>query len=176
MSRTSTTAWDSQTTQNVTLAVPVVDVVQDYSILERDVQKGSTILSNIDSAPDLQEFITYKYSDASEITMNAKLKAINPPTTKDGYVFSIKDEWIQRTTETDGTTHDDPTSIWLTFKTTRGANYADGSNLLPLVVRLLGIVAPVIASSNSKNDPTYTLDSELLDRLLHGVTKPVSVS
>lgn len=176
MSRVTTTAFDSQTTQNVTLAIPVVDLSTDYSILERDITAGSTVLSNISSDPNLQEFISYKFGNIKEVSVHPKMKAVNEPTTKDGYQIVAKDEWIARTTETDGTVHDDPESIYVVYKTTRGANVVDGSEVLSRVLRLLGVAAKVKAASNAKNDVTYELDPDMLDRLIHGVTKPATAN
>lgn len=171
MSRTTVTAFSNATTQNVTLAIPVVDIAQDYSILERDVANGSTTLSNISSDPNLQEFISYKYGPIKDVQVHEMMKPVNDPTTKDGFQMVAKDEWIARTTETDGTVHDDPESIYLVYKTTRGANVVDGADVLSRVLRLLGAAAPVKGSSGS-----YSLDSDMLDRLLHGVTKPSAAS
>lgn len=175
MSRTTITAFDNQTSQNVTLQIPVVDLAQDYSILERDVQAGATVLSNIASDPALQEFISYKFTDLKSVSVHPKMKAIYEPSTKDGYQIVAKDEWINRTTETDGTIHDDPEAIYVVYKTTRGANITDGDDVLGRLIRLVGVAAKVVASQ-ALGDPTYTLDSDMLDRLIHGVTKPATAN
>lgn len=171
MSRTTVTAHDSDTTQNVTIAVPVVDIQNDYSILERNVADGETVMTNIGSDPSLMELISFKQGPLKEVFVHDKLEAIYPPSTVNGYQIVAKDEWIARTTETDGTVHDDPESIYILYKTTKGANVVDGSDVLSRVIRLLGVAAPVKSSGGS-----YVLDSDMLDRLIHGVTKPSSAS
>lgn len=177
MSRTTVTAFDSQTKQNVTLEIPAINLASDYSILERDVTSGSTVLSNITADPSLQEFISYKYGNINKVSVHPKLKAVYEPSTKDGYQIVAKDEWINRTTETDGTIHDDPEAIYVVYKTTRGANIVDGEDVLGRLIRLVGVAAKVKAASNAKaNDTTYELDPDMLDRLIHGVTKPADAN
>lgn len=173
MSRTTVTAFDNATKKSISLQIPVVDIAQDYSILERNTEAGQTVLSNISSDPTLQEFISYGYGSLKEVRVNPKMVPVYPPTTEDGFQFVIKDEWIERTTETDGTVHDDLCQEYHVFKTTRGANYVDGTDILPRFLRNLGIAASVVESSTPG---TYELSTDTLDRLLHGVTKPSAAS
>jgi hypothetical protein len=162
MARTSVTAFDTQTTENVTLALPKISVSTNYAVT-KDAAKDTTI-SNITSDVDLQEEINFRYSDIEKV--NTSLKAVNAPTTKAGYQIIIRDEFIQRTTETDGTVHDDPVACYITFRTTRGANIVSGANIASIINRVL---SAALMQTGDTTSTTY------LDRMMRGATKPASL-
>jgi hypothetical protein len=162
MARTSVTAFDSQTTENITLALPKIAVSTNYTVIKDDA--GDTAISNITSDVDLPEQISFKYSSIEQV--NSSLKATNKPTTKGGYQIIIRDEFIQRTTETDGTVHDDPVSCYITFRTTRGANITSGAAVAGYINRVL---SAALMQTGTTTSTTY------LDRLMRGATKPASL-
>lgn len=162
MSRTSVTAFDSQTTESVSMTLPVIAVSDNYTVI-RDAAKD-TAISNIQSLVDLPEEISFKYSDIEKV--NTSLKATNKPTTVGGYQVIIRDEFIQRTTEPDGTVHDDPVSCYVTFRTTRGANITSGAEVAAIINRVL---SACLMQTGESISTTY------LDRLMRGATKPASL-
>lgn len=168
MPRTSVTAYDSQDTATRELTVPALDVANNYSLLERDTEEGTTVLNNLMGDPSLQEFVSYKYSPLNKVSTHPKMKSVYDPSTKDGYQIVIKDEWIRRITETDGTVHDDPEVVYLVYRTTRGNVIDDGTAVVSPLMRIIG-------AAMSLGEDTDALSTDMLDRLIHGTTIPKDV-
>jgi hypothetical protein len=160
MARTSTTPFSSQTTATLELAVPKLDMGTNYAVTEDG--SGQTVIKNITSAePTLEERITFKYTENKAQDWN--LQRVNARTSNLGYTFSITDAYIQRTTEDDGTIHDDPVKVQLLFTAPRGSNIITGNDIDAIVMRLLGAY---------KLQTGSTASNAAIDRLMRGATKP----
>lgn len=163
MPRSSVTPFDSQTTESISVALPKLVMGTNYAVTKDD--PGESVVKNITAAVDLEEQISYKYSKLDKISTT--LKGVNPQTTKEGYQIVIKDEFIQRTTEPDGVTvHDDPVIVYVTFRTTTGANIASGSDVYDVIKRAISCCVLQTGTAASTTP---------LDRLMRGATKPAAL-
>jgi len=131
------------------------------------------VVQNITTGSDktLKEFITYRYNDLNEVSTSLNKYLINDPTTKRGYQFVIKDEYICRTTDSvSGKVNDDPVAVYLVLRTTNGnPALVTGADLLSAIMRLSGAFIDFNAShAIASSQPT-------LDRLSRGSVKPFAL-
>lgn len=160
MARSSVTPYSSQTSATLELSVPKLDMAVNYAVVEDGA--GATVLKNITSAdPSLEERISFKYSEKR--AQDYSMQRVNPRTSNLGYQFVVSDAFIQRTTEDDGTVHDDPVKAWFVFEAPRGSNIITGDNVDAIIMRLLGAY---------KLQTGSTASNSALDRLMRGATKP----
>lgn len=160
MARTSVTPFSSQGSASLELSVPKLEMGTNYAVV--DDSAGQTVIKNITSSdPTLDERITFRYQEAKAQDWN--LARVNPRTSNSGYSFTIQDAYIQRTTEDDGTIHDDPVKLSLMFTAPRGSNILTGNDIDAIIMRLLGAY---------KLQSGSTASNSAIDRLMRGATKP----
>lgn len=161
--------FDNQTAATLSLAVPAIDVAQNYALLDvSSSTPGETAINNVASVPSLPEVVSFKYQKLKSISTNKEMKQLYPSIAKDGFQFVVKDEYFERITDADGTVHDEPVVAYFVLRTTRGSSIQDGSNVDTVIRRLYGTAVMQGASTDSPTDTMF-------DRLLHGATVPVAI-
>lgn len=168
MARTSQTPWSSVSATTVTgVKVYPMGMASSFAVTE-DVA-GTTVVKNITSDVDLEEKVTIRYQNLDKVS--APVSETNPRSTKAGYQFVIKDDYVVRTTDSvSGEIFDDPVSIYLTVRTTKGnPAIKSGNDVLAAFERLLS----AIVDFNSSDAVASTQTT--LDRLMRGATKPASL-
>lgn len=161
----STFPFDGQTTTAVSLPLYNVNLASNYAVVE-DVA-GATAVANITSDIDLPEKVTMRYQSLDKVSTGLEL--CNTRSTKNGYQIVIKDEFACRSTDELGNVTDDPMTVYLTIRTTKGnPTMRKGSDVLKAIQHLLGFVLEA-------SDGTLTNDQKILDRLMHSATKPAEL-
>jgi len=164
MAKTSVTPWSSVSATSVTgVKVYPMSMATDFAVTE-DVS-GTTVVKNITSDVDLEEKVTIRYQNLDKVS--ASVTEVNPRSTKAGYQFVVKDDYIVRTTEsTTGAVTDDPVTIYLTVRTTKGnPALRTGNDVLAAFERLLSAFVDFSSGAVAGTQTT-------LDRLMRGATKP----
>lgn len=165
MAKSSVTPWSSTSATTVTgVKIYPMAMASNFAVTE-DIS-GTTVVKNITSDVDLEEKVTIRYQDLNKVS--ASVAEVNPSSTKAGYQFVIKDDYIVRTTEsTTGAVTDDPVTIYLTVRTTKGnPAMRTGNDVLSALERLLSAVIDFNSSDAVASTQTT------LDRLMRGATKP----
>lgn len=165
MAKTSVTPWSSVSATTVT-GVKVYPMAYATSFAVTEDISGTTVVKNITSDVDLEEKVTIRYQDLNKIS--SAVTEVNPSTTKAGYQFVIKDDYVVRTTDSvSGAVTDDPVTIYLTVRTTKGnPAMKSGNDVLAAFERLLSAVVDFNSSDAVASTQTT------LDRLMRGATKP----
>lgn len=165
MAKTITTPWSSVTATTVT-GVKVYPMTMASSFAVTEDVSGTTVVKNITSDVDLEEKVTMRYQDLDKVS--APVTEVNPRSTKAGYQFVVKDDYIVRATDSvTGAVTDDPVSIYLTVRTTKGnPALRTGADVLAAFERLLS----AFVDFNSSDAVATTQTT--LDRLMRGATKP----
>jgi hypothetical protein len=165
MAKTSVTPWSSVSATTVTgVKVYPLGLTSNFAVTE-DIS-GTTAIKNVASDVDLEEKITIRYQELNKVS--ASVTEVNPRSTKAGYQFVIKDDYVVRTTEsTTGAVTDDPVTVYLTVRTTKGnPALQSGNDVLAALERLLAAVIDINSSDAVASTQTT------LDRLMRGATKP----
>lgn len=167
MAKTTVTPWSSVTAATITgVKVYPLSLTTDFAVSE-DIA-GTTVVKNIASDVDLDEKLTIRYQDLNKVS--ASVSEVNPRSTKSGYQFVVKDEYVCRTTDSvSGAVTDDPVTVYLTVRTTKGnPAMRSGNDVLAALERLLAAVIDLNSSAVASSQPT-------LDRLMRGATKPAAL-
>lgn len=165
MAKTSSTPWSSVSATTVTgVKVYPMGMASNFAVTED--AAGTTVVKNISSDVDLEEKVTIRYQNLDKVS--ASVTEVNPRSTKAGYQFVIKDDYIVRTTDsTTGESTDDPVTIYLTVRTTKGnPAMRSGNDVLAAFERLLSAIVDFNSSDAVASAQTT------LDRLMRGATKP----
>lgn len=164
MSRTNTTAFDSQTTVNATLAIPVVNLTTNYG-KDQSREADKSVYSNSMSGVDrtLQDY--FELRSRKKPAGKFDLKTLYPSTTNTNVELGILERFIIRTTEADGTVHEDPTKVWLNVETNYGANIVTGEALFGILLRMIGGLVDITVTEG-----VTSIDYSRLDQLLRGDT------
>lgn len=164
MSRTNQTAFDSQTTVNATLSIPVVNLASNYG-KDQSKESDRSIYSNSMTGVDRTLEDYFELRSRKKSAGKFDLNTLYPSTTNKNVELGILERFIIRTTEADGTIHEDPTKIWLNVETNYGANIVTGEALFGMILRMIGGLVDITVTEG-----VTTVDYSRLDQLLRGDT------
>lgn len=167
--RESTYPWVSDATQSVSVNLYDVDMSTNFAVVEDE--PGSTVVKNVSAqAPiGLEELVTFRYGQIEKVS--TQLEGIYPRTTRKGYQFVVKDEYILRSTdEKTGVINDDPVVVYFTARTTKGANIISGEQFADAFLHLASFLLDVDTTTGK-----LTVNQATLDRLMRGATKPAEL-
>lgn len=157
--------FDNQARNSVELPMFDINMADNYAVTE-DVA-GATAIANVTSDIDLPEKVTMRYQPLDKVSTGLEL--CNLRSTKSGYQIVIKDEFACRSTDDAGVVHDDPMTVYLTIRTTKGnPTMRKGADVIKAVEHLLSFIIEHDAG-------TVTSDQKILDRLMHSATKPLEL-
>jgi hypothetical protein len=164
MSRTNSTAFDSQSTVNATITVPVVDLANNYGKDDSKKEDESTYANSMAGVDrTLLDYISIR--SRKKAAAKFDLKPLYPSTSNSNIEIGVMERFILRTTETDGTVHEDPTKIWFNLETNYGANIISGQEAFALMLRALTMLVDITVTEG-----VTSIDYTRLDQMLRGST------
>lgn len=160
--RTSTNAYDSQGTVNVTLPIGKPNVGINYAV---DTDQPNDTRIKLLNQP-LAENVSFRYNSLGSMSSKG-LKKIYPNSTKTGFEIRVTNSFVRETVnDTPAAINDDPVQVEFTFRTLDGANYVTGSDVAKALCHTLGFILDV------ESDGSLSSDQKTLSRLIAGATKP----
>lgn len=121
------------------------------------------------SDPTLEEVVTIKKFDLDKVSSTAK--GMYPPSTVKGYKVKITDNYIARSTWSDGHITDDPVKLSIEFETTNGSGIVDGKEMLHDILRAVSFAMNV----PTDGIVTTTTAQSRIDRMIRGAVKPAEL-
>jgi hypothetical protein len=144
-------SWGVQNTTPAShsLTPILIETDKDYAVVSDGT--GKTVVRNVTSPQDQEEFITYQGQDLSRVVQSRR--NTNPPKSEAGRSINIKLEGKKRLSSStdDSFIVDLPVSVDLTFRYTV-SQYIDSSDLLAVLYRLLGSLYDSDDSGNTRLD------------------------
>lgn len=176
MAVTASWGYTNSTTQySSDLKLPVIDS-DDYAEVMRDSNTNKRTIAqyrNLTTPSNQGEYIQLRAERRDRIS--SSYAAAYPPSTKQGYLFSVKMEDTLRVTDEQGINTDNPVSITLTCAAGDGTYISGGLDSgkawADLVQRFLGFLYSGVYDQSDSAITIDTLKQPVFDKLMHTVAE-----
>lgn len=177
MSRTSTEGWDNQQEEYVNLKLPIVNwsKYSKYSVEAPNKNTNSCLIKNVTAyaTDSLDESVSFDYRNLDSVS-GMGLKKLYKPSTKNGFEFTVSDKFVRRTIDSYAETPaEDSVQVSLMVKAPNGSNIISGTDVLGMILHMLGFVVEI---ENVSGSYVIKEDQQILSSLLSGGVVPYTLA